>query len=131
MLPRLRRFRFLLLCCASALGWVTAGTLDMLGAVDIDDDLVVIAGAGLITVVLLGHVGVQISSHQVRHRRLDRQVGAATLILRRGFHEDGNGDRIPAALLDDRTQLAGAEVVEIRPRASAAPRHRRSQRRRP
>ena len=126
MLSRFRISRFTMLCWVTALGWVIAGTLDILGAVDIDDDLAVLCGAGLLTVVLLWCIGRQMGAHEVRQRRLDRQVGAAASILRRGFHEDGNSDRIPLALLDDRTLLPGAEVVELRRAGTPAHRRQRS-----
>ena len=124
----LRRIRFLLLCCAAALGWITAGTLDMLGAVDLDDDLVLIAGAGLITVALLGHIGAQMNAHRVRHVRADRQLGGLVDLGRASFEVQ----ELPVhpALIDEREHQPGADVVRLRPRGSA-PRHSKARVRRP
>ena len=131
MLRRIRISRFILLCWVTALGWVMAGTLDMAGVVNMDDDLIVLAGAGLFTVALLCHIGRQMDAHRVGHRRLDRQLSAAASILRRTYRDEGLGAYIPPAHEDDRAlRPDGAAVVEIRPRAPHA-RHARASRLKP
>jgi hypothetical protein len=108
-----------------AAGWIAAGALAAAGAEWAEDCRILLAFAGLSTIVLLRRVLRQVSGHQRHHRRMDREHGWLAAFARLLFTDDGQD--VPAALADEREQQPG--VVPFR-RPGAAPRHRAQSRRR-
>lgn len=125
MLRRIRTSRLTMPWWVPATGWAAAGTLAIAGSEYAEDDRVIVAFAGLGTIVLLRRIARQVSAHQKRHRRTDRQLGVAVAVTRAVYECEGKP--VPPGLEDEREQRPGADVVRLTPRG-AGPRHSRSRR---
>ena len=126
MLRWVRTARLPVPCWIPALAWLAAGILAALGARFALDCRLTISAAGLFTALTVTGLRRRMDTHRRHHRRTDRQLGIIVWLIRRGFIRDNAEDRIPDGLLDERAQREGADVVELKPRATPAHRRQRS-----